>query len=141
MTRIWQRIDDVSHLGAEEVAAMEGAIAAAAGEIVRMRQIRLASRWPRERLTNAITAIDLALEALEGLNLAERSIIPEVDADYLSQLLRSVPCQLRPSVAQGGSIERLMDDLYFAQESLLIERSESKWDDLRQSEVELSDSA
>ena len=120
---------------------MEGAIAAAVGEIVRMRQVRLDSRWPLERLTNAITAIDLALEALEELNLAERSVLPQETADYIVQILRSVPRQLRPAVVQDGSIECLMDDLYSAQRPLLIERSGSEWDDLRESEIELSDSA
>ena len=120
---------------------MEGGIAAAVGEIVRMRRIRLASRWPRERLTNAITAIDRALEALEDLNLAKRSVLPEETADYISQILRPVPRQLRPAVVQYGSIECLMDDLYSAQQPLLIERSGSEWDDLRESENELSDSA
>lgn len=119
---------------------MEGGIAAASGEIVRLRQVDFDTRSPRLRLSRAIFAIDLALEELEQLNLANNGQVPEVVARQIAQLMRSIPPSLRPCLEQM-SVERVMDDLYRAERLLLIRRSGPEWNDLRESEDELLPSA
>ncbi len=119
---------------------MEGGIAAAVGEIVRLHGLNVGSRAMRLRQSRAIIAIDLALEELEQLKLADYACIPEEVARRIVLLLRSVPPELRPRL-EGNSVEVLMDDLYGAQRSLLVQRSGPEWDALRASEDELLPSA
>ena len=119
---------------------MQGRIAAASGEIVRLRQLDFDARSPRLRLSRAIAAIDLTLEELEQLNLTDSGRIPEAVARQIVLLMRSVPPSLRPC-PEHQSVELLMDDLYRAERWLLLQRSGPEWDDLRESEDELLHSA
>ena len=119
---------------------MGGGIATASGEIARLVQLDFDARSPRLRLSRAIAAIDLVLEELEQLNLADSGRIPEVVARQIVLLMRSVPPDLRPCL-EHGSIEGVMDDLYRAERLLLIRRSGPDWKDLRESEDDLVPSA
>lgn len=119
---------------------MEGGIASASGEIVRLRQFDFDQKSSRLRLSRAITAIDHALEELEQLNLADCARIPEPFARQIELLMKSVPINLRPCL-EHESVEVVMDDLYRAEQSLLIRRSGPEWDDLRAYEDELLPSA
>lgn len=119
---------------------MEGGIAAASGEIVRLRQLDFDRKSSRLRLTRAITSIDLALEKLEQLNLAGCARVPQDFASQIVLLMRPVPLKLRPC-PEEKSVEMLMDDLYRAERSLLIQRSGPQWDALRAYEEELLPSA
>lgn len=119
---------------------MGGGIAAASGEIARLVQLDFDARSLRLRLSSAIMAIDLALDELEQLNLADCASIPEAVASQIMRLMRSVPIDLRPRL-EHKSVGQLMDDLYRAERSLLIRRSGPDWDDLRASEDELLPSA
>lgn len=119
---------------------MEGGIAAASGEIVRLRQVDLDRKSSRLRLSRAIMAIDLAVEKLEQLNLAGCARIPADFASQIVVLMRSVPSDVRPCL-EHESVERVMDDLYRAERSLLIRRSGPEWDELRAYEDELLPSA
>ncbi len=119
---------------------MEGRNAGASEEIVKLEQGEIDRRSSNLRLSRAIGAIDLALEELEQLNLADRGRIPQNVARQIVLLMRSVPLDLRPSPEQR-SVEGLMDDLYRAERSLLIRRSGPGWDDLGDSEDELLPSA
>jgi len=111
-------------------------IAAAVGEIDRMRRLDQERRQEHERLTMAIRAIDLALDGLECLNLTDCSRLPAGTENRIAVALRPVPVELRPELQPHESIQRLMDDLYRTQESLFVQKSGPEWQLLGDSELE-----
>jgi hypothetical protein len=120
---------------------MKSGIAAAVDEMARARVHTLERRQPRERISRAISVIDVVLDSLERLNLDGRSRLPEgVDAQ-IGVVLTLIPAEIRPAPGPREPIKALMADLYRAQESLLATRSGPEWDELRESEQELLPSA
>lgn len=120
---------------------MTSGIAAAVGEMAQMRELELMRRQPRERLSQAINAIDGLLDSLERLNLGGRSQVPEGTELQMNLVLRLIPLELRPS-SRLRPVRELIDDLYRVQERLLAQRCRPEWLELRNSEDEgLVDSA
>lgn len=109
-----------------EVSHVHG-IAAAVGEIDRVRRVEQERRQEHERLRKAIRAVDIAMDGLERLNLTDRSRLPAGTENRIALALMAVPAELRPEMRSRESIQRLMDDLYRTQELLLAQKSGPEW--------------
>lgn len=83
---------------------MEGGIAAASGEIVRLRQVD-SIESSRLRLSRAITSTDLALEKLEQLNLAGSARVPQDFALKFSTA--SIEARSRPTDSANMESRRM----------------------------------
>lgn len=106
----------------------DGAFAAAVEQFedaLRLRTIRTA---PRQRLNHAITLVDSMLGLLEYSNMT--GTLPARDSleSGMAALRRVTPLRCEISVGSARSPQKLMDELFTVQQSLLALRAGPAWE-------------
>lgn len=81
------------------------------------REARLRS-WQRARYDRAIQALDLLIEDIEQLNLADRSRVPVAWQPRLARLASELPVECGVRLRAGISPARLLDSVYDIQQEV-----------------------
>jgi len=102
----------------QEIASVGGGVSAAVLQMERLNdEARLRARR-RLRFDRAIRALDLLIEDIEQLNLADRSRVPMDWQPRLARLASELPVECGARLRAGISPQRLLDTVYDIQQEV-----------------------
>jgi hypothetical protein len=101
-----------------QVLAPTGGVSAAVLQMERVNDESRLRSWRRHRFDRAIRALDLLIEDVEQLNLANRSRVPMAWQPRLARLASELPVECGDRLRAGISPMRLLDSVYDIQQEV-----------------------
>jgi hypothetical protein len=114
--------------GQKDRSAASGAFAAALGQFEDAVKLRTVQTAPRQRLNRAITLVDSMLGLLEYFNLTGTEPARGSLESGILALRRVTPVRCDIGIGAARSPQKLMDELFTVQQSLLALRAGPAWE-------------